>query len=118
MKQLLIISVLSLLSIQAVQADSCMQDVKKFCKDITPGGGRIQACLKQHNSELSADCKKRSEKITSARDEIKDQCKQDVQKLCSDEIAGKGRKAVCLKENMNKLSQGCRSAMKDTKAHE
>ena len=35
---------------------SCRGDVAKFCKDATPGGGRIMECLQQHKSELSPDC--------------------------------------------------------------
>ena len=31
-------------------------DAKKFCKGIRPGGGRILACLKSHQSELAPAC--------------------------------------------------------------
>lgn len=37
--------------------DACKGDAKKLCQDIKPGGGRILQCLKQHEGELSADCK-------------------------------------------------------------
>jgi hypothetical protein len=36
---------------------SCKADEAKFCNGIKPGGGRIINCLKQHEAELSADCK-------------------------------------------------------------
>ena len=36
---------------------ACSDDVMQFCKDVQPGQGRIASCLKQHENELSADCK-------------------------------------------------------------
>jgi len=37
---------------------ACKANIEAFCKDIEPGGGRIIQCLKTHESELSAECKK------------------------------------------------------------
>ena len=34
----------------------CRPDLQKFCADVQPGGGRIVACLKQHEAELSPAC--------------------------------------------------------------
>lgn len=36
---------------------ACNEDVQKFCKDVKPGGGGIVRCLKEHESELSPECK-------------------------------------------------------------
>lgn len=38
---------------------ACRDDVSKFCKDVQPGGGRIMECLKEHQNELSPECKSR-----------------------------------------------------------
>jgi hypothetical protein len=38
-------------------SDACQSDVQRLCKDISPGGGRLAQCLKQHESELSSACK-------------------------------------------------------------
>ena len=37
-------------------SDECKADAQKFCKGIRPGGGRILACLKSHQSELAPAC--------------------------------------------------------------
>ncbi|MDE2309218.1 MAG: cysteine rich repeat-containing protein [Betaproteobacteria bacterium] len=34
----------------------CRADIKKFCKGVKPGEGRIIACLKTNLSSLSSDC--------------------------------------------------------------
>mgnify|MGYP001552058749 FL=1 len=36
---------------------ACSDDAKKFCKDAGRGHGRIIACLKSHEAELSDACK-------------------------------------------------------------
>jgi hypothetical protein len=36
---------------------ACKADVKKNCADIKPGGGRIEACLKDHFADVSDPCK-------------------------------------------------------------
>jgi hypothetical protein len=36
--------------------DACAQDVKQFCADVQPGGGRIKECMRSHASELSSKC--------------------------------------------------------------
>jgi hypothetical protein len=36
---------------------ACEDDVFKLCWDVQPGGGRIVNCLKQHEQELTPDCK-------------------------------------------------------------
>jgi Cysteine rich repeat len=38
---------------------ACEEDIHFLCDGIQPGGGRIAACLKQSESEVSAGCKAR-----------------------------------------------------------
>ena len=42
----------------AEQRSACMGDFKKYCKDVTPGGGRIIACLAKESDNLTPACKK------------------------------------------------------------
>jgi hypothetical protein len=43
---------------------ACQGDVKKLCPGVQPGGGRLIACLKEHQDEVSDGCK---EAIAKAR---------------------------------------------------
>jgi hypothetical protein len=36
---------------------ACAVDVRKFCADVEPGQGRIVACLRNHEVQLSDSCK-------------------------------------------------------------
>ncbi len=36
---------------------ACHDDVMKFCKDVPAGGGGIMKCLKEHENDLSPECK-------------------------------------------------------------
>ena len=40
----------------------CAADVQKFCKDVKKGEGRVIACLKSHQPELSQACSAMLEK--------------------------------------------------------
>ena len=66
MKRILLAGVISLLTVSTAMAQtkgarailvSCKPDIRAFCSEIAPGGGRIKACMKQHLHELSEPCK-------------------------------------------------------------
>jgi Cysteine rich repeat len=42
----------------AAQRSACMGDYEKFCKGVTPGGGRIIACLAKESDKITPACKK------------------------------------------------------------
>jgi hypothetical protein len=42
----------------AAQRDACMGDYQKYCKSVTPGGGRIIACLAKVSDKLTLACNK------------------------------------------------------------
>ena len=37
--------------------EACRDDVTKFCKSVSVGGGSLRNCLKRHDPELSPSCK-------------------------------------------------------------
>jgi len=42
---------------QAAVRKACKADVEKNCANIEPGGGRIEACMKEHFADMSDKCK-------------------------------------------------------------
>ena len=46
-----------LLFAQADPREACAADVQKLCPNVPQGSGRILACLKQHQDQVSATCK-------------------------------------------------------------
>ncbi len=38
---------------------ACGNDLKKFCAEVVPGGGRLKECLKQHVKEISPGCREK-----------------------------------------------------------
>jgi len=40
-------------------AATCQYDIMRFCDDVTPGGGRVAACLQNHRDDLSPECNDR-----------------------------------------------------------
>ncbi|MFN0039070.1 MAG: cysteine rich repeat-containing protein [Burkholderiales bacterium] len=108
-----------ILGISGAQAEdketrgACRADVKKLCKDVQPGGGRIATCLKQHEAELSPGCKERIAEAKKERKELADACKADVENLCKGVPHGQGRVLRCLAENKDKLSSACRAEISE-----
>ncbi|MGE5256509.1 MAG: cysteine rich repeat-containing protein [Hyphomicrobiales bacterium] len=96
---------------EAQTKNPCAGDIAKYCKDVTPGGGRLVQCLKQHESELSAECKAGQEKAREKAKEAHEACADDVQKLCKDVVPGGGRIVRCLKDNSKSLSPECRDKL-------
>jgi len=46
-----------LLFAQADPREACAADIQKLCPNVPEGGGRLLACLKQHQDQVSANCK-------------------------------------------------------------
>jgi Cysteine rich repeat len=47
--------------------EACGADIKQFCSNIKPGGGRIVQCLEQHQKEVSQACNQLLEKHESRK---------------------------------------------------
>ena len=87
---------------------ACKADVDKFCKGIKPGQGRIWACLKSNEAQLSDACKTQMAQMREHFKEFKAACMADVQKFCQGIPAGKGKIAACLKSHETELSDSCK----------
>jgi len=45
-------------NLTAAQRDACKADYAKYCSGVTPGGGRIIACLNKQHDALSGACQR------------------------------------------------------------
>jgi hypothetical protein len=90
---------------------ACEGDVYRLCKDVEPGEGRVAACLKNRESELSQSCQGAFNAWRVARMEFQAACAGDIGQLCQMVPQGSGRLWVCLREQTTKLSSKCRAAL-------
>jgi hypothetical protein len=105
-------------------ANGCKTEIETYCKDVTPGEGRILACLYAHQDKLSGKCEyalydagARLERAVAALTYLANECAADLAEHCSGVEAGEGRLLECLKANEAKLSDRCKGAFKDVGAN-
>ncbi len=96
--------------------ESCETDLKAYCSQVTPGDGRIVACLYAHEDTLSESCDAATEDHANLLDwffesvrYVMDQCANDIQKHCADVAFGGGRIFSCLIEKTSSLTDGCKA---------
>jgi hypothetical protein len=101
-------------------ADKCGVELQTFCKDVTPGEGRILACLYAYSDQSSDHCKdvvreafEHLKLMSAVSSHIKTECGDDLERFCKDVEPGEGRLLGCLEKYDRKLSQKCSSALKD-----
>lgn len=85
-------------AVDAPSASACRDDIRTLCSSVKPGGGRALACLKQHESELSAACKTALPTL--------ERCAVELKAVCGD--AGRREARSCMRDNADKLSAECR----------
>ena len=101
----------------ALQQD-CGADVQRFCRAITPGEGRVVACLISHSDKIAPRCRLTAFLAGKALadnlvrlDRLAFDCGADIKSLCFNIHPGGGRVYDCLRKNRAKLLPSCRQAM-------
>jgi len=104
-------------------AKGCEKELTSYCKDVTPGEGRILACLYAHSDKLTGQCEYalydaavQLERFVAALSYIANECDADLEKYCSEVAVGEGRLLNCLDKNAEKISARCTQALKDVGA--
>jgi hypothetical protein len=99
----------------------CDKELTTYCKDVTPGEGRVLACLYAHSDKLSGQCEyalydasAQLERALNALSYAANECREDLTKFCSDIKPGGGRLLQCIDKNDAKVSKRCKQALKDT----
>ncbi|MBI3796625.1 MAG: hypothetical protein HY268_06605 [Deltaproteobacteria bacterium] len=102
--------------------EGCKTELETYCKNVTPGEGRVLACLYAYEDKLSGRCdyalydaSVQLERVVNAISYVANECEADLKKYCADLSPGGGRLAACLKKNEQKLDERCQQAMKDIK---
>ena len=104
-------------------AKGCEKELTSYCKDVTPGEGRILACLYAFSDKLSGQCEyalydaaAQLERFVAALTYLANECDADMTKFCADIAVGEGRVLKCLDKNASELSPRCTQAFKDVSA--
>jgi len=101
-------------------ATGCQKELETFCKDVTPGEGRVLACLYAFGDKLSSKCEyalydaaAQLERFVAGITYLANECLDDVEKFCPNVPMGEDRILTCLDRNEAKVSSRCKQALKD-----
>jgi Golgi apparatus protein 1 len=102
---------------------ACAKDIKKYCRTVTPGEGRMIYCMQAHEDKISLKCAfelgDAAASVQTTADILKDgviACKAEIAGVCGKIVPGQGRIATCLLENKSTVSSGCAEAIKKIEA--
>ncbi len=102
-------------------AKGCDKELKSYCREVTPGEGRVLACLYAFSDKLSGQCEyalydaaAQLERVVNALAYAANECRDDLKTYCSDIKPGEGRLLQCLQKNDAKINKRCKQALKET----
>jgi hypothetical protein len=100
--------------------EGCSSELTQYCAEVTPGEGRLLACLYAHGDKLSGQCDyalynaaARLERAISTITYVASECRAELETHCAEVEVGEGRVAQCLKDHESELSAGCDQALTD-----
>lgn len=98
----------------------CQQELTTFCKDVTPGEGRILACLYAFQDKLTPRCEYalydsigQLDRTMTNLSYAVGECRDDLKSFCMDVKPGEGRLLDCLNQNEAKVSKRCNAALQE-----
>ncbi len=101
-------------------ANGCKVEIEKYCAQVTPGEGRVLACLYAHGDKLSAKCEfalydaaVQLERAVAALTYVANECDADLEKYCASIEPGEGRLLECIEKHDKKVSKRCKQEIKD-----
>jgi hypothetical protein len=94
----------------------CTEEIRTFCADVQPGGGRIMQCLKTNEAKLSPACTGRMNDFQATVSGPLGACRDDWVAYCYHPRVSTGREAMlqCLQANQPKVSSSCQKAPRGT----
>ena len=101
--------------------NACEGDLQKYCSQVTPGNGRLLHCMAAHEDKISGQCEYAFyqaatllEQLSVAIRYFAQECKTEIETLCSDVVVGDGKMLACLDEHEEDVGEGCKKAIADT----
>jgi hypothetical protein len=112
MRTLALATLAALVSAGSARAeDPCLGDVERFCAGIPRGGGRIAACLKANEAQVTPACKAHLATVRRKVQEVGEACGDDVRSYCADVQPGQGNVLRCLAANRQSLAPQCQELL-------
>ena len=100
--------------------EGCKVELESYCKEVTPGEGRLLACIFAYEDKLSSRCEyalydsaAQLERAVSALTYVANECDEDLAKHCAEVEPGEGRLLGCLEKHEKKVSERCHQALED-----
>lgn len=101
-------------------SEGCRQELTTFCKDVTPGEGRLLACLYAFQDKLSPRCEYalydsigQLDRTMTNLSYAVGECREDLKSFCMDVKPGQGRLLDCLNQNEARVSTRCNTALRE-----
>jgi hypothetical protein len=101
-------------------AKGCKKELETYCKGVTPGEGRVLACLYAFSDKLTPQCEyalydsaAQLERALTALTYVANECRDDLKKFCSGTQPGQGRLLACIEKNEKQVSSRCKAAIKE-----
>jgi hypothetical protein len=101
-------------------ASGCKTELETLCVGVTPGEGRVLACLYAYGDKISGQCEyalydaaAQLERAVAALTYLANECADDLDQFCGEVAAGQGRLLECLEKNTEKVSQRCKDSITD-----
>jgi len=100
-------------------ANDCGADIRKYCKGLNLGGGRIQTCLEQNEGKVSPACTVTLANVIAsisqrqaAQSSFATTCKHDIAQYCKS-VKGEGNVLSCLNKATRVNEGQCGQAIID-----
>ena len=102
---------------------TCAGDIKKYCRTVTPGEGRMVYCMQAHEDKINPKCAyelgQAAASVQATLDLLKEgvmACKAEIAGVCGKVQPGEGRLAACLVANKSTASKDCAEAIRKVEA--
>jgi hypothetical protein len=100
--------------------NGCKVELEKYCKNVTPGEGRVLACLYAYGDKLTPKCEYalydaavQLERAVAALSYVANECDEDLDRYCNAVAPGEGRLLNCLEKKEKQLTKRCKEALRD-----